>query len=120
MSIYKVCEVCGEEKHISEFSKSYKKRCKKCVAVQTKVKRNDKNTMLRKAINRAETIENELSCAIQKVENLLVFRGFDSDLPNASMCCGGEFILEYQGRELDVDSIIHYMERRGYITPKRF
>ena len=31
-SKYKVCEVCGQEKHISEFSKSYKNQCKDCVA----------------------------------------------------------------------------------------
>lgn len=28
----KKCEVCGKTKHISEFSKSYKNRCKTCVA----------------------------------------------------------------------------------------
>ena len=39
MSEYKICEVCGQEKHISDFSKSYKGRCKKCVAAQTKEKR---------------------------------------------------------------------------------
>ena len=27
---YKVCEVCGQEKHILEFSKSYPRRCKAC------------------------------------------------------------------------------------------
>lgn len=35
----KRCEVCGEEKPLSEFSKSYKHRCKKCVAEETKFKR---------------------------------------------------------------------------------
>lgn len=35
----KRCEVCGEEKPLSEFSKSYKHRCKKCVAEETKIKR---------------------------------------------------------------------------------
>lgn len=38
-SEYKVCEVCGQEKHISEFSKSYTRRCKACVAEHTKMVR---------------------------------------------------------------------------------
>lgn len=38
-SIYKVCEVCGQKKHISEFSKSYPRRCKTCVAKHTKMVR---------------------------------------------------------------------------------
>lgn len=38
-SEYKVCEVCGQEKHISEFSKSYPRRCKSCVAEHTKMVR---------------------------------------------------------------------------------
>lgn len=33
---YKTCEQCGQSKHISEFSKSYKKLCKACVAENTK------------------------------------------------------------------------------------
>lgn len=35
----KYCEVCGEEKTLAEFSKSYKNRCKKCVAEETRLKR---------------------------------------------------------------------------------
>lgn len=35
-SIYKVC---GQKKHISEFSKSYPRRCKACVAEHTKMVR---------------------------------------------------------------------------------
>lgn len=38
-SEYKVCEVCGQEKHISEFSKSYPRRCNACVAEHTKMVR---------------------------------------------------------------------------------
>lgn len=38
-SEYKVCEVCGQGKHISEFSKSYPRRCKSCVAEHTKMVR---------------------------------------------------------------------------------
>lgn len=32
MSEYKKCEVCGETKPVGEFSKSYPRRCKACVA----------------------------------------------------------------------------------------
>lgn len=35
-SIYKKCTECGQEKHISEFSKSYTNRCKACVAEHTR------------------------------------------------------------------------------------
>lgn len=35
----KTCEMCGKEKPISEFSKSYRNRCRECVADMTKQKR---------------------------------------------------------------------------------
>lgn len=35
----KVCEICGKEKPLSEFSKSYKNRCKECVAEMTRENR---------------------------------------------------------------------------------
>lgn len=41
MEINKKCEVCGRLLPESEFSKSYKHRCKKCVAKQTKEKRDN-------------------------------------------------------------------------------
>lgn len=41
----KKCEVCGKELPESDFSKSYKKRCKKCVAEMTKAKRNQAPTL---------------------------------------------------------------------------
>lgn len=37
----KKCEICGRELPISEFSKSYKNRCRECVAKQTREKRTD-------------------------------------------------------------------------------
>lgn len=121
MSEYKICDVCGQEKHMSEFSKSYKKRCKKCVALQTKAQRNQKSTVLHKAIDKAMQLENQLSCAIQQIENMLIFKGFsDEDLPNASMCGGAELILEYKGREIQANSIIDCMEEKGCITPDDF
>ncbi len=54
-SIYKICEVCGETKHISEFSKAYPRRCKACVAEQARLARSadkkDKKEMLIKQWN---------------------------------------------------------------------
>ena len=35
----KKCEICGRELPISEFSKSYKNRCRECVAQMTREKR---------------------------------------------------------------------------------
>lgn len=32
MSEYKKCEVCGETKPVGDFSKSYPRQCKECVA----------------------------------------------------------------------------------------
>ena len=37
--ITKKCEICGKVKPIEEFSKSYRNRCKQCVAEQTRVQR---------------------------------------------------------------------------------
>lgn len=66
-SAYKVCEVCGKEKHISEFSKSYPRRCKECVAEHTRMVRQrsqnaekrSQNTENRTEIpkNRTETVK---------------------------------------------------------------
>lgn len=41
----KKCEICGKELHESDFSKSYKNRCKKCVAEMTKAKRKKAPTL---------------------------------------------------------------------------
>ncbi len=62
-SQYKVCEVCGEEKHISDFSKSYKHRCKKCVAQQTKEQRSQRKELAYKDNTQEEennAFENEM------------------------------------------------------------
>lgn len=60
-SEYKVCEVCGHEKHISEFSKSYPRRCKTCVAEHTKMVRE----RAKQEQNRAENTESRTE--MQKV-----------------------------------------------------
>lgn len=38
-SVTKKCEICGDIKPIEEFSKSYRNRCKQCVAEQTRIQR---------------------------------------------------------------------------------
>lgn len=35
----KKCEICGEMKPLADFSKSYKNRCKACVAAETRMNR---------------------------------------------------------------------------------
>lgn len=60
-SEYKVCEVCGQEKHISEFSKSYPHRCKACVAEHTRMVRE----RAKQEQNRSKNTENRAE--MQKV-----------------------------------------------------
>lgn len=40
----KKCEVCGRELPLSGFSKSYRNRCKECVAAQVRSERQNKHT----------------------------------------------------------------------------
>lgn len=40
----KTCEICGQSKPISEFSKSYRNSCRECVAEQTRNARHAKST----------------------------------------------------------------------------
>lgn len=67
---YSVCEVCGEEKHISDFSKSYKHRCKKCVARQTKEQRSQKkNLACKEDKQEIETTNNAFENEMQNLRN---------------------------------------------------
>lgn len=60
----KKCEVCGQTKHISEFSKSYRNRCKACVAEHTReVRAAEKLTAQIK--HTGETVEVEPSGMMQ-------------------------------------------------------
>lgn len=60
----KKCEVCGQTKHISEFSKSYRNRCKACVAEHTReVRAAEKLTAQIK--HTGETVEVEPSGTMQ-------------------------------------------------------
>lgn len=64
-SYFKICEQCGQSKHISEFSKSYKKLCKSCVAENTKESRKrTQNTQ-----NRSKNTENRTEIPENRTEN---------------------------------------------------
>lgn len=43
MNNMKKCEVCGKMKPISDFSKSYKNRCKECVASMARIRRDSRS-----------------------------------------------------------------------------
>jgi hypothetical protein len=80
-----------------------------------------KNTKLRKATQKVFDLDAELSQAVQKVEQLLIYKDFEEwDEPQASLCHGGEFILEYKGSEIFIEQAIKLMETRGYIVPGDF
>ena len=75
---------------------------------------------IRNLVKIAEQKESELSFALQRIEKELVFRGFQDETPNVSMCTGSEIILEYQGSEIDIKKAIELMEEVGYITKNDF
>lgn len=65
-SEYKVCEVCGKEKHISEFSKSYPRRCKECVAEHTRMIRKRSQN----AEKRSQNTENRTELPKKRTETV--------------------------------------------------
>lgn len=75
---------------------------------------------LRNLVKRAEQKESELSIALQNIEKELVFKGFQDETPNVSMCAGCEIILEYHGSEIDIKEAIELMEEIGYISKDNF
>lgn len=75
---------------------------------------------LRNLVKRAEQKESELSIALQNIEKELVFRGFQDETPNVSMCAGCEIILEYHGSEIDIKKAIELMEEIGYVSKDNF
>ena len=63
----KRCETCGKTLPVSDFSKSYKNRCKQCVAEITKEKRNSNTNLSHKRIDweqRRYEIAKDMLCAI--------------------------------------------------------
>lgn len=80
-----------------------------------------RNIGLRKAIKFAEKKQNEADLAVQAIQKHLAFSGFDTyDEPVAVMCSGNEIVLEWHGAELDINSVVDYMENAGLITPDCF
>lgn len=75
---------------------------------------------IRNLVKRAEQKESELSIALQNIEKELVFRGFQDETPNVSMCAGCEIILEYHGSEINIKKAIELMEEVGYISIDNF
>ena len=79
------------------------------------------NRRLRNAIKRAEEIDNRLSVAIQNIEALLVYEGFDDiEEPELSMLSGGELMLVWRGHEIHSNIVLDIMECNGCITPQDF
>lgn len=75
---------------------------------------------LRKLVKIAEEIESELSFALQDRERALVFKDFQDDMPNVSLCGGCEIIVEYHGSEIDIKEVVEIMEKVGYISKNDF
>ncbi len=115
MSEYKICEVCGQEKHISNFSKSYKSRCKKCVAAQTKEKRK-KQTMNTNSIK-------DLKCPLSFEEKLELADWLAESFSHyCSITLTGSMLLKKLGiidrESQDIDFIIaDIWEPEGFVLP---
>lgn len=76
---------------------------------------------LRSAIDRAYDLHHQSDSAISIAASLLVFRDFDyEDEPVASITSSDEFILEWHGYEIPIESAVTIMERVGYIQPTDF
>ena len=82
-----------------------------------KIKRNKD---LRKAIKKAYAYFEKADAAVQEVNTLLKFEGFDYYEPHTSMCAGEELIVEYIGKEIFIEKAISIMETRGYLIPEDF
>ena len=79
---------------------------------------------LERLINRAEEAYLKQSLAVEAVENMLNFVGFEETgttyLPNLSIASGGEMILVYDNSELHRQDIIELMATKGHIEPSDF
>ena len=76
---------------------------------------------LRRAIIRTYDLHHEADSAVSIAASLLVFRDFDySDEPVASITSSDEFILEWHGYEIPIETAVTIMERVGYIQPTDF
>ena len=76
---------------------------------------------LRSAIVRAYDLHHEADSAVSIAASLLVFRDFDyGDEPVASITSSDEFILEWHGYEIPIETAVTIMESVGYKQPTDF
>jgi hypothetical protein len=88
MKTTKQCELCGETKPLSDFSKSYRNRCRTCVAEQTRTKR-----LLTGTASKVITADSSQTDIVDTAE----FRLVEVALPALINCIDGDFL----GRECD-------------------
>lgn len=97
----KTCEICGQTLPLSVFSKSYKGRCKDCVAKLTREKRNGTTNITHRSINweqRRYEIAKDMLCALYTDE------GFDAREKNDAM-------FEYQDLDSCAKEAVRYYKR---------
>lgn len=78
------------------------------------------NKTFRKAVQTAYNAQHKADVALQEVNRLLKHKGFGWNNPNASICAGEDFIVEYIGKEMTIEDAIDKMETRGYLIPEDF
>lgn len=96
----KTCEICGKTLPLSAFSKSYKGRCKECVARLTKEKRNGTATTAHKPI---DWEQRRYEIAKEAVNGLLaapVVDGIDPNPPMDDIARNAVKIADYLIKEL--------------------
>lgn len=96
----KTCEICGQTLPLSVFSKSYKGRCKDCVAKLTREKRNGATSITKKSINREQRryeIAKDMLCALYADE------GFESREK-------GDVRFEYQDLDSCANEAVRYAD----------
>jgi len=69
---------------------------------------------IRKLVQIAEQKESELSIALQNIEKELVFRDFQDETPDVTLCAGCEIILVYRGSEILLKMILYYRKKISY------
>ena len=98
MEINKKCEVCGRLLPESEFSKSYRNRCKECVAKQTKEKRDQVKARKNQSIvdeysdNMPRPDKEVITITIEKNSFLVDYQKDDEPKKNWKYCNTKELI----------------------------
>lgn len=88
----KKCEVCGKELPLSDFSKSYKNRCRKCVAEIVRSERKEKNKL-----NGEDAIHLKVPLRFSVEE-----RDISSDIDFKKSVSGATKIIDWEQRRFDV------------------